>query len=104
MQELTNNFIQSEQDTNSVSSHFSLLQKVFDTANATDSCRNTTECYFPLRFISSQRIVVALSTHSDENVDLTSTFSIQSQCIARTPIYLAFGLSLPFVLIFCAFL
>lgn len=102
----SSSFEENGQGKNPVSAHFELLQNEFNITDAAASCHNTTECHFPVRFISSQRIFVTLTTPYDEEnkINLASTFSIQSECIARTPIYVTFGLTLPFVLIICVFL
>nr|CAH0111438.1 unnamed protein product [Daphnia galeata] len=101
----SSNFEQRGQVINPVSTKIDLLQNIYNTTNAVASCYNTTECNFSLRFASSERVVVALSTpYYDENSNRDSTFSVESQCVPRTSVYLAFGLTLPLVLILCAFL
>lgn len=99
-------FEQNGQVKNPVSTQFDILQNVFNVTNAAASCHNTTECHFPLRFASNERVVVTLSSphYDDGDRDLGSMFYIESQCIPRTPVYLAFGLTLPLILILCAFL
>ncbi|KAI9555304.1 hypothetical protein GHT06_017819 [Daphnia sinensis] len=99
-------FEQNGQVKNPVSTKFDIVQNIFNVTDAAASCHNTTECHFSLRFASTERVVVTLSTpHFDDgDSDLDSMFFIESQCIPRTAVYLAFGLTLPLVLILCAFL
>lgn len=99
-------FLQNGQEKNPVVTKFDILQNIFNVTNAAASCHNTTECQFPLRFASSERVVVTLPTplYYNDEPDLESMFYVESQCIPRTPVYLAFGLTLPLVLILCAFL
>ncbi|XP_057369026.1 uncharacterized protein LOC130690065 [Daphnia carinata] len=102
----SSNFEQNGQVKNPVSTEFDILQNVFNVTDAAASCHNTTECHFSLRFASNERVVVTLSTprYDDGNGDWDSMYYIESQCIPRTRVYLAFGLTLPLVLILCAFL
>lgn len=89
-----------------MSAQFNLLKIVFNTTNSVAACHNTTECLFNLHFASSQRVVVALpaANQSISEPDFNYAYSVDSECLPRTPIYLAFGLTLPLVLIVCAFL
>lgn len=98
-------YLKRGKEKNPISVQINLQKATFNTTTAVSNCHNTTECQFGLRFASRQRIVVALSTSWDDDSDLNnSIFSVESECIPRTPIYLAFGLTLPLALILCAFL
>ncbi|EFX90050.1 hypothetical protein DAPPUDRAFT_299889 [Daphnia pulex] len=103
----SSNFEQKGQVKNPVFTEFDLVQNIYNTTNAIASCHNATECRFSLSFASTQQVVVALSAPHYDAEDpkcLDTTFSVESQCIPRTSVYLTFGLTLPLVLILCAFL
>lgn len=87
---------------------FELLKTMFNMSEAVAVCRNTTDCYFPLNFASKQRVIVALPAPEEADDAVSSHWNdkyiIQSECDPRTPLYLTFGLSLPVLVILCAFL
>jgi len=85
---------------------------MFNMSEAQFVCRNMTQCHMPLRFASKERVIVYLPQGMDDESNSSvidtdnwqETYLVQSECDPRTPLYLAFGLSLPVLLILCAFL
>lgn len=88
---------------NKLTVKFDLLKTVYNTSDATDVCYNSTTCHFPFEFISDQRVVLAVPTpESNYSKMWDETFIAQSVCEPRTPLYLAFFIIIPFLIMFCA--
>lgn len=88
---------------------FELLKPGFNVADATDACLNSTTCQFSFGFGSPSRIAVDLSPDAQNHITQADTLledihMLESECVHRNSIYLVFGLTLPLVLILCAFL
>jgi len=83
---------------------FDFLKTVYNVADAELVCANATECSFPFRFASNQKIVVSLAASDNFIDELEETFVMESVCQPRTPLYLAFGLTLPILVISFAFI
>lgn len=83
---------------------FDLVKTIFNVSEAVDICHNSTHCHFPLKFYSSERVIVALpAPESNVSPDWDYTFVAHSICEPRMPIYLGFVLALPLIVVFCAF-
>jgi len=78
---------------------FDFLKTVYDVTDAKLVCTDATECNFPFRFASSQKIVVSLTASETQSDEVEENFIMESVCQPRTPLYLAFGLTLPILVV-----
>jgi len=93
-----------EKGQNAMTVKFDFLKMTYNLEDAELSCTNATECNFPFRFASNQKIIVSLAATENRSNHLNDTFLMQSLCQPRTPLYLAFGLTLPILVCSFAFI
>ena len=76
------------------------LQRVtYDTQSAVRLCTNTTECSLPLAFWSHEQTLVEVP----EDKSWSNAYVLDTVCRPRVPLFLAFILAAPLLIIICAF-
>lgn len=76
------------------------LQRVtYDTQAAVRLCANTTECSLPLAFWSSEQTLVEVP----EEKSWSNAYVLDTMCQPRVPVFFAFILAAPLLILLCAF-
>lgn len=76
------------------------LQRVtYDTKAAEHLCTNTSECSLPLSFWSSQQTLVEVP----EDKSWNKAYVLDTMCQPRVPVFFAFILAAPLLILLCAF-
>ncbi|KAK8383343.1 hypothetical protein O3P69_011665 [Scylla paramamosain] len=76
------------------------LQRVtYDTKSAVRLCTNATECSLPLSFWSDDQTLVEVP----EEKSWSNTYVLDTVCRPRVPLFLAFILAAPLLILLCAF-
>lgn len=92
-----------------VMKYYLVLDRVtYNVTGPTEACNNSTECSFPLRFLSSEAVVVEMADEpslqtGDEVLPGLSNYEMQAVCQPRVAVYLVFLLLVPFIILLFAF-
>lgn len=78
-----------------------LQRATYDVSSALDTCRNSTECVFPLAFAQTEAVVVEVP--AEENLQELHSFEVTTTCQPRVPVYMVFILLVPFIILLFAF-
>ncbi|XP_045126847.1 uncharacterized protein LOC123513639 isoform X3 [Portunus trituberculatus] len=73
----------------------------YDVADPLQTCRNASECIFPLAFTQTQSVVVEVP--GQEELDELHSFEVTTACQPRVPVYMVFILLVPFIILLFAF-
>ncbi|XP_052862992.1 uncharacterized protein LOC128269653 isoform X1 [Anopheles cruzii] len=91
---------------NDIHAMFDIYKPTFQYSNISDSkgCINSTHCSFPIKFWTSERVIVEVPTrdgieHEEDDITL-----LVSTCHPRMAIYIIFPVSVLFLVLTCAFL
>lgn len=92
-----------------VMKYFLVLDRVtYNVTGPSEACNNSTECSLPLRFLSSEAVVVEMANEpttqtGDEVLPGLSSYEMQAVCQPRVAVYLVFILMVPFIILLFAF-
>lgn len=91
---------------NDIHAMFDIYKPTFQYSNISDTkaCINSTQCSFPIKFWSNERVIVEVPTrdgieHEEDDITL-----LVSTCHPRMGIYIIFPVSVLFLVLTCAFL
>lgn len=91
---------------NDIHAVFDIYKPTYEYANITKSksCVNSTECKFPIKMFSDDKVIVEVPTRDGiehEDDDITTMLST---CVPRSSVYLIFPILVLFFVLSCAFL
>ena len=75
---------------------------VYNVREASDQCSNSTSCKLPFSFASDETVVLQKRL-TENNTGWDDIYVLESECIPRTYVYLAFFIAAPLFLILFAF-
>ncbi|XP_047487986.1 uncharacterized protein LOC125038528 [Penaeus chinensis] len=78
-----------------------LQRAIYDVSSPLDTCRNATECVFPLAFTQEEAVVVEVP--AQERLQELHSFEVTTTCQPRVPVYMVFILLVPFIILLFAF-
>ncbi|XP_037803324.1 uncharacterized protein LOC119597771 [Penaeus monodon] len=78
-----------------------LQRAMYDVSSPLDTCRNATECVFPLAFTQEEAVVVEVP--AQERLQELHSFEVTTTCQPRVPVYMVFILLVPFIILLFAF-
>lgn len=76
-------------------------RSTYDITSPLETCRNSTECIFPLAFTQTESVVVEVP--AGEQLDELHSFEVTTACQPRVPVYMVFILLVPFIILLFAF-
>lgn len=89
---------------NDVHAIFDILKPTYKYRNYTKGCINSTECTFPVSFLSKDFVVVEVPTRDGIEQESDDITMLQSVCHPRMAIYAIFPVTVLFLILGCAFL
>ncbi|XP_042867642.1 uncharacterized protein LOC122250333 [Penaeus japonicus] len=78
-----------------------LQRAIYDVSAPLETCRNATECVFPLAFTQEEAVVVEVP--AQEKLQELHSFEVTTTCQPRVPVYMVFILLVPFIILLFAF-
>lgn len=78
-----------------------LQRSTYDVASPLETCRNASECIFPLAFTQTESVVVEVP--AGEQLDELHSFEVVTACQPRVPVYMVFIMLVPFIILLFAF-
>ncbi|KAG0713750.1 hypothetical protein GWK47_015529 [Chionoecetes opilio] len=78
-----------------------MQRTTYDVSTPLDSCRNASECVFPLAFARTESVVVEVP--GGEQLEELHSFQVTTACQPRVPVYMVFILLVPFIILLFAF-
>lgn len=89
---------------NVIKYYLELNQVLYNISSSTESCSNATDCWFPLRFMGNEVVVVEMNEPEESGPlkDLHS-YELHVVCQPRVVVYMIFILLVPFVILLFAF-
>lgn len=89
---------------NDVHAIFDIFKPTYKYRNYTKGCINSTECTFPVSFLSKDFVVVEVPTRDGIEQESDDITMLQSICHPRMAIYAIFPVAVLFLILGCAFL
>ncbi|XP_017786425.1 PREDICTED: uncharacterized protein LOC108569400 isoform X2 [Nicrophorus vespilloides] len=92
--------------TNDIHAVFDVYKPTYQYMNNSKDkeCINVTECHFPIKFWSDERVIVEVPTHDGIEHEEDNIALLISTCHPRMGIYIVFPISVMFLILGCAFL
>ena len=91
---------------NVVKYYLEVERVMYNISDNKDACTNSTECVFPIKFLSSESVVVELVDPDEQSAQpLTNlqNYEMQAVCQPRVAVYMVFILMVPFIILMFAF-
>lgn len=89
---------------NDVHAIFDIFKPTYKYRNYTKGCINSTECTFPVSFLSKDFVVVEVPTRDGIEQESDDITMLQSVCHPRMAVYAIFPVTVLFLILGCAFL
>ncbi|XP_068218288.1 uncharacterized protein [Palaemon carinicauda] len=86
---------------NKIGFHLQLERATYDVSSAIETCRNSSECVFPLAFTQTESVVVEIP--AEGALSELHSFEVTTTCQPRVPVYMVFILLVPFIILIFAF-
>ncbi|KAK3855668.1 hypothetical protein Pcinc_037945, partial [Petrolisthes cinctipes] len=86
---------------NEIGFELDLQRTIYDVSAPLETCRNATECVFPLAFTQTEAVVVEVP--AGEHLHELHSFEVTTACQPRVPVYMVFILLVPFIILLFAF-
>ncbi|XP_066975169.1 uncharacterized protein [Macrobrachium rosenbergii] len=86
---------------NQLGFHLELERAMYDVSAPIDTCRNSSECVFPLAFTQTESVVVEVP--AEGNLSELHSYEVTTTCQPRVPVYMVFILLVPFIILIFAF-
>lgn len=89
---------------NDIHTIFDIFKPTYQYGNYTKACINTTDCTFPIKFLSDEMVVVEVPTRDGIEHESDDITYLVSTCHPRMAVYAIFPVLVLFLILSCAFL